>query len=77
MLSPFVIPEVLYLKRFISEKRLFVAIDTELSVVMVCRVCKLRQPDKCSDSDTNDERLSDWNEATESAAQKTKRVQSS
>jgi len=41
-----------------------------------CRVRELRQPDKCSDGDTSDERFPDWNEATQSATQKTERVKS-
>lgn len=40
------------------------------------RFCKLRQPDECSDRDPSDERVSDWNEETQGATQKTERVQS-
>jgi len=42
----------------------------------VCRVRKLRQPDECSDGDTGDERISDWNETTQSATEETKRDKS-
>jgi len=50
-------------------------VNNELSVCTACRVCKLRQPVECSDRDTSDEWVSDWNEATQGATEETERIQ--